>query len=634
MPQAAFSHSSPDPQVAMALTRATASIKRSVLRGALGPLLPLCLVVLSWGVLAATPAVSQDPSPQESRAQNPRSAGSFYVRAGGGLSDYTGEWDPSGLAALFGSDKFTDGDGFPWTVTGEIGYQMTPRFSAGLAAQVGRFPLVNTTRTVDTTRTGPHRVLIQALGRYVLAPPSWAARPYLDAGANLALGGSSVGGGPSVGGGVATDVGSRTSIYAEVRFNLTFGDAAVDGLGIGTPFDVLSAFPTAGVRVSLDDISLWGGSDGERRSEDDAALGSEAPPGEAAAPRGVVADGPTAVPVGETATFTAAVRDEGAQPVNYRWTFGDGSTASGRTASHAYRKPGTYEVTFTARNEAGRASNSTRIVVGRSGARVSGGGLQIRSIEGPTEVQVGETATFEAHVGGASRPEEHRWRFGDGTSASGLSATHAYSSLGTYEVTFLASGEEARATETQTVRVRPAGASSPVRISSVNASPVPAEVGAPVRFESAAQGTSLTYRWDFGDGTVGSGPAPTHRYEAQGRYTARLEVSGDGGTASRTTTVRVGPGAEDASPASEAGEYWGIVVALLRSTAEADSRAETYRDRFREVGVPVRVQRTEVSGQDRYRVVVGRFESLGAAQSAFSRHQSKLPFDSWMVLSP
>jgi hypothetical protein len=173
-----------------------------------------------------------------------------------------------------------------------------------------------------------------------------------------------------------------------VRFNLTFGDAAVDGFNRGTPFDVLSALPTVGVRVSLDDISLWGGSEGERRSDEDTAPGSEASSGEAVPPRGVVADGPTAVAVGDTATFTAAVRYEGTQPVNYRW--------------------------------------------------------------------------------------------------------------------------------------------------------------------------------DFGDGTVGSGPAPTHRYEAQGRYTARLEVS----------------------------------------------------------------------GQARYRVVVGRFESLGAARRAVSRHESKFPFDSWMVLAP
>jgi PKD repeat protein len=507
---------------------------------------------------------------------------------------------------------------------------VTPRLSAGLAVQGGQFPLV------DTSGTDLRRVVIQALGRYVLAPPSWTARPYLDAGANLALGGSSVGVGPSIGGGVTADVSSRTSIYAEVRFNLTFGDRAVDRSNRGgTPFDVLSAFPTAGVRVSLDDISLWGGPGGERPSGEGAAPGSEASSGEATAPRGVVADGPTAVAVGETATFTAAVREEGTQPMRYQWDFGDGSTASGRTASHSYRKPGTYEVTFTARNEAGRASHSTRIVVGQPGpgAQASRGGLQIRSIEGPTEVQVGETATFEANVGGVSRPDEHRWRFGDGTSASGLLATHAYQSPGTYEVTFLASSEEARATETRTVTVGPAE-TSPVRISSVSARPIPAKVGDPVRFESAARGASLVYQWDFGDGTVGSGPAPTHRYDAPGRYTARLEVSGDGGTASRTITVRIGPGAEDASPAGESGEYWGIVVALLRSTAEAESRAETYRDRFREVGVPVRVQRTEVSGQTRYRVVVGRFESLGAAQEAFSRYQSKLPFDSWMILSP
>jgi PKD repeat protein len=602
----------------MALTRAPAGPERFALRGPPGPLLSLCLAVLSWSVLAATPARSQD-----SPSQDPRSDHGFYVRVGGGLSDYTGDRDQGGLGALFGTNKFTGGDGFPWTATGEIGYQLRPRFSAGLAVQGGRFPFVGR----GIPGADPHRVLLQALGRHVLVPPSWTARPYLDAGVNLALKGANVGGGPSIGGGVTAAVNSRTSIYAEVRFNVTFGDAAVDRFNGGSPFDVLSALPTVGVRMSLGDLSLWGG------SEEEVSPGSGTSPGRAVAPRGVDTDGPPSAAVGEEATFTATVSDEGTRPVNYQWNFGDGTSASGRTASHSYREPGTYEVTFTASNEAGRASRSTRIVVGRPGARDPSGSLQIRSIEGPTEVRVGEAAPFEARVGGASRPEEHRWRFGDGTSASGLSATHAYQVPGTYEVTFTASGEEARATETQTVTVRPADV-APVRLSSASASPVPAEVGAPVRFESAAQGTSLTYRWHFGDGTVGRGPSPTHFYETQGRYPVRLEVSGDGGTDSRTITVRVVPDEEAPSPAGDAEESWGIVVALSRSAAEAGSEAETYQDRFREEGFPVRVQRTDASGQARYRVVVGRFESLMAAQRVFSEHQSKFPFNSWMILSP
>jgi len=29
----------------------------------------------------------------------------------------------------------------------------------------------------------------------------------------------------------------------------------------------------------------------------------------------------------------------------------------------------------------------------------------------------------------------------------------------------------------------------------------------------------INYLWEFGDGTTGSGPAPTHTYEKPGRYT-------------------------------------------------------------------------------------------------------------------
>jgi hypothetical protein len=53
--------------------------------------------------------------------------------------------------------------------------------------------------------------------------------------------------------------------------------------------------------------------------------------------------------------------------------------------------------------------------------------------------------------------------------------------------------------------------------------PVPAQ---PVHFEATAQSTEpITYTWDFGDGTVGSGPEFYHAYTYVGTYVVRLTAS-------------------------------------------------------------------------------------------------------------
>jgi PKD repeat protein len=58
-------------------------------------------------------------------------------------------------------------------------------------------------------------------------------------------------------------------------------------------------------------------------------------------------------------------------------------------------------------------------------------------------------------------------------------------------------------------------------------------------------GTIVSYAWDFGDGTQGSGISPNHTYNATGDYTVKLTVTDDdGATGTSSQTIHV----DDAAP--------------------------------------------------------------------------------------
>ncbi len=53
-------------------------------------------------------------------------------------------------------------------------------------------------------------------------------------------------------------------------------------------------------------------------------------------------------------------------------------------------------------------------------------------------------------------------------------------------------------------------------------------------------GVIVSYQWDFGDGTTGSGVSPEHVYENPGEYTVTLVITdNNGNTYSKTMTVNI-----------------------------------------------------------------------------------------------
>lgn len=98
-------------------------------------------------------------------------------------------------------------------------------------------------------------------------------------------------------------------------------------------------------------------------------------------------------------------------------------------------------------------------------------------------------------------------------------------------------------------------------------------------------GDPLTYLWDFGDGTTGSGVSPSHTYEAGGAYTVTLVVN-DGRADSEPATTTADIAQVNDAPVAEAGpDQSGYVGEALTfdgagSYDEEDGTALVYQWEF------------------------------------------------------
>ena len=168
--------------------------------------------------------------------------------------------------------------------------------------------------------------------------------------------------------------------------------------------------------------------------------------------------------------------------------------------------------------------------------------VSILSATGPSMLETGAGGTFEATVNAdATQPVEYMWDFGDGTTGTGMVATHTYSQPGTYTVTLTATnGRKGMDTRSMTVTVE--NPVQPPSIVGITANPQSPDSATPARFSANIQGDGpFTYRWDFGDGTTGTGANPSHTFTTPGTYTVTLTATNEAGSDTRTMTIVVVP---------------------------------------------------------------------------------------------
>jgi len=288
------------------------------------------------------------------------------------------------------------------------------------------------------------------------------------------------------------------------------------------------------------------------------------------APSASFTSSPHSPEVGETVSFDASgSSDPDGTIVNYIWDFGDGNTGAGKTAAHSYDSEGTYTVTLTVEDNDGNTDTETKsITVPPLGLKAP-----IASFtSSPSSPEVGQTVSFDAS--GSNDPDGtivgYEWNFGDGSTGTGETASHAYSSAGTYTVEFAVTDNDGLTdVATKSITVTPLISPTQSPVASFTHSPLSPEEGESVSFDASGSsdpdGTIVNYIWDFGDGNTGAGKTATHSYDSEGTYTVTLTVEdNDENTADTTRTIKVTevPGPDEA----EGFPYWiliPIIVAIV-----------------------------------------------------------------------
>ncbi|MFC2108687.1 PKD domain-containing protein [Candidatus Bipolaricaulota bacterium] len=224
----------------------------------------------------------------------------------------------------------------------------------------------------------------------------------------------------------------------------------------------------------------------------------------------------------------------------YRWSFGDGAISETMQPTHTYTLPGEYSVTLTVTDNDGASSATTRTVIVTKPNVPPVANFTAT----PSAVVPGETIQFDAagSLDGDGWLVSQQWDFGDGTSASGSTVEHQYSTPGTYPVALtVVDNDDAVGTHRWELLVVDTNQAPQPQL---ELSATALDPGETLVCSAAGSvdpdGEIVAFEWTFGDGTQAEGSTTTHVYSTAGTYRVMLTATDNQGAkqgAERTITV-------------------------------------------------------------------------------------------------
>jgi len=228
----------------------------------------------------------------------------------------------------------------------------------------------------------------------------------------------------------------------------------------------------------------------------------------------------------------------GVTPYAYRWDFGDGQSSSFQNPSHTYPAAGSYSATLTVTdNASATATAMVHIDVDVASS------LHANINVSPASGKIPLTVHFSGDASGGTSPYIYRWDFGDSQSGTGQNVFHVYYVPGNYRATLTVVDHfGAEDSVSATIIVIPKNSYDPVADFSANPSqgPFPLLAHFDASASYAQDGSLVSYEWDFGDGSRGSGQIISHTFYRRGTIPVTLKVTDSSRrTAIATKEIRV-----------------------------------------------------------------------------------------------
>jgi PKD repeat protein len=244
-----------------------------------------------------------------------------------------------------------------------------------------------------------------------------------------------------------------------------------------------------------------------------------------------------------TTCATSGVTDEGlpCNTCSFTWSFGDGGTATGQIARHAFAAAGAHQVMLTATDVGGVSSSLTKTVTATATSIPTTVSISIS----PSPPVAKQLSTFTASATAATnhRITSYQFIFGDGNSVTQPTPVvqYAYSQAGTFPFVLTVRDDLGQsATINQVVTVN----------SGLTATFTYTVSGQTVNFDASGSSSSVAstitdYAWDFNnDGsydTNGSSATTSHDFGASGTYTVKLKITDNRGVTQTTSQNVVVP---------------------------------------------------------------------------------------------
>lgn len=183
------------------------------------------------------------------------------------------------------------------------------------------------------------------------------------------------------------------------------------------------------------------------------------------------------------------------------WSFGNGDSSSALNPNYTYPSPGTYTVTLIAANDCGNADTSIQVI-----------NVCDTLFANFSWLQTADSTIFTADT--SNNATGYAWDLDDGFTANGPRVSVQYADNLDKSVTLISwndCGDTVRNTRTVEACEPPVADWTYTILNPINA-------GLRVQFDGTLSTNAVSYDWDFGDGTTGTGPNPIHIYSTPGLF--------------------------------------------------------------------------------------------------------------------